>query len=142
MTDEEAIDRMMSCASAYHCKREEACFVAVTRLNELLARSSVAAIPEPDPETVANYAPDWGTKKSGLERGVMDEQEFSLRYPTEPERLAREHWSYVEGILIAHKASSEVLFACRYHYITAFEHGYKHAMESVEAANRPFSERG
>lgn len=127
MTDEEAIDRMMSCASAYHCKREEACFVA---------------IPEPDPETVANYAPDWGTKKSGLERGVMDEQEFSLRYPTEPERLAREHWSYVEGILIAHKASSEVLFACRYHYITAFEHGYKHAMESVEAANRPFSERG
>jgi len=59
MTDEEAIDRMMSCASAYHCKREEACFVVVTRFKELLAHSRTEAVPEPDPDVVAHYAPTW-----------------------------------------------------------------------------------
>lgn len=59
MTIDEAIDRMTSCASAYPCKREEACFTVVTRLKELLAHSRTEAVPEPDPDVVADYAPHW-----------------------------------------------------------------------------------
>lgn len=63
MTDEEAIDRMMTCASDIPCKREEACFLVVTRLKELLAHSRTEAVPEPDHDVVAHYAPNWETAR-------------------------------------------------------------------------------
>lgn len=70
----------------------------------------------------------------------MDEE--TERYATEVERLALAHWSYVDGILIAHGQHSDILATCRYHYLTAFEHGWKHAMESVAETRRVFSDRG
>ena len=47
-------------------------------------------------------------------------------------KLATAHWSYVSGILAAHgvEPDSLLLNACKYHYLTAFEHGWKHAVEA------------
>lgn len=66
----------------------------------------------------------------------------SERYETEVERLALAHWSYVDGILIAHGQHSDIRATCRYHYLTAFVHGWKHAMESAAETRRIFSEHG
>lgn len=59
MTIDDAINRMMSCSPGINCPREEACFLVVTRLKELLAQSRIEAMPEPDPDVVAHYAPCW-----------------------------------------------------------------------------------
>lgn len=48
--------------------------------------------------------------------------------------LAEDHWSYLEELLETHRHLQEVIEACGFHYVTAFVHGYKHAMEDVEAA--------
>jgi len=43
--------------------------------------------------------------------------------------LADAHWSYIEKLLEAHEVDRDIIKASRYHYITAFVHGYKHAIE-------------
>lgn len=134
MTDQEAIDRMMSCASAYHCKREEACFVVATRFKELLARSRTETVQEPDPDVVADYAPHWEANRPDWSAACTE--------LTEAERLAEAHWDYIDGIMIAHQQQDNVRNVCRYHYVTAFVHGYKHALEAVEESRRVFTEHG
>jgi len=48
--------------------------------------------------------------------------------------LAEAHWSYVQGVLEATSAlSQEEIDMCAFHYISAFEHGYKHAREDCDA---------
>ena len=42
------------------------------------------------------------------------------------------HWDYVESVLIAHGESADVIYKCGFHYRTAFEHGFKHGVESAE----------
>lgn len=59
MTIDEAINRLATCATDVNCPREEACFLVVTRLKELLANSRTEAVPEPDPDAVAHYEPTW-----------------------------------------------------------------------------------
>jgi len=47
----------------------------------------------------------------------------------QPKQLAEDHWSYIEALLKVHgdKDIEVIGFHCR----TAFEHGYKHAMEDL-----------
>lgn len=59
MTIEEAITKMLTCATDQYCKREEACFLVAKTLKEMMAQSRSAAIPEDDSDTVSCYAPDW-----------------------------------------------------------------------------------
>lgn len=47
------------------------------------------------------------------------------------EELARAHWGYIEGLLQAHGTDQDWMRVIEYHYITAFVHGYKHALEDV-----------
>jgi len=44
-------------------------------------------------------------------------------------RLAEEHWSYVEELLTTHGVDRDGVEITKFHYISAFIHGYKHAME-------------
>jgi len=60
--------------------------------------------------------------------------------PTKPvdpldraKELAEDHWEYVKGIHIACEIKSHILNLATYHYKTAFEHGYKHALEDIKS---------
>lgn len=59
--------------------------------------------------------------------------ETASPYATRAKDLARAHWSYIEGILKAHDHVERTVVTARYHYLTAFEHGYKHAIEDAES---------
>lgn len=47
--------------------------------------------------------------------------------------LAKVHWGYSGGLLEAAGADQKIINACAYTYLTAFEHGYKHAVEEMPA---------
>jgi len=65
MTLDEAIDKMMTCATAQRCAREEACFQVVfwareQRASARLAEATAQArIQEEAREQVTHYAPQW-----------------------------------------------------------------------------------
>jgi hypothetical protein len=43
--------------------------------------------------------------------------------------LAEAHWSYVESVLSNHDLSEREIGIAKFHYISAFIHGYKHGVE-------------
>lgn len=45
---------------------------------------------------------------------------------------AEAHWEYVKSVLISHGENDETIEKCGFHYRTAFTHGYKHGIESVQ----------
>ena len=47
------------------------------------------------------------------------------------EKLVEDHWSYIRDLLKAHGINKELIKMCKFHYKTAFAHGYKHAKEEV-----------
>lgn len=47
--------------------------------------------------------------------------------------LAAAHWSYVKSTLLAHGIPAEDLVTAEHHYLSAFAHGYKHAVEDCAA---------
>ena len=47
-------------------------------------------------------------------------------------KLANDHWGYIAQLLEAHDESSDTIEICRFHYVEAFVHGYKHALEDLE----------
>ena len=47
----------------------------------------------------------------------------------EPDKLAKEHWVYIEELLRTHREKQEVIEMISFHYQTAFIHGWKHAKE-------------
>lgn len=47
--------------------------------------------------------------------------------------MAGAHWSYVESVLKVHDVIDSEIKACGHHYLTAFVHGYKHALEDIAA---------
>lgn len=57
-------------------------------------------------------------------------------------KTATAHWDYVGSVLMAHgvKQDSAVFIASRFHYITAFEHGWKHGIEDMKKNGYIFSE--
>lgn len=48
-------------------------------------------------------------------------------------KLIDAHWEYVEGILRAHRLEDPDINLAKFHYKTAFKHGYKHAREDADA---------
>lgn len=44
-------------------------------------------------------------------------------------KLVEDHWQYVYDMLVAHSISETQINIARFHYITSFEHGFKHALE-------------
>ena len=46
-----------------------------------------------------------------------------------PEKLAEDHWSYVEQVLRNSGESPEVIEKIKFHYISAMIHGIKHGRE-------------
>jgi len=56
--------------------------------------------------------------------------------PEEIQIMLDEHWEYVEGVLVNGQPVNEEiniarLTEIRYHYRTAFIHGYKHGIQDV-----------
>lgn len=49
-------------------------------------------------------------------------------------KLIDDHWEYVEGILRAHALEDPDIDLAKYHYKTAFKHGYKHAMNDAASS--------
>lgn len=48
----------------------------------------------------------------------------------EVKKLAEEHWNYIEELLKTHNQyDSEESEVYKFHYISAFVHGYRHAMQ-------------
>jgi hypothetical protein len=46
------------------------------------------------------------------------------------QEMADAHWMYIEGLLKAHGLGNTTVI--RYHYITAFIHGYGHGHEDAQ----------
>ena len=46
------------------------------------------------------------------------------------EKLAADHWAYLEGLMQTHNVDETAVGAIGFHYKTAFVHGYKHGEES------------
>lgn len=44
--------------------------------------------------------------------------------------LATEHWNYIENLLTKHMVDADLVEIVGFHYKTAFEHGWKHAMDA------------
>lgn len=75
----------------------------------------------------------WYPEATGsYQRDVVD-----MRAPKEevlPEKdpldvLIDDHWGYIESLLLSHNESEDVLEAAKFHYKSAFRHGWKHAKE-------------
>ena len=50
------------------------------------------------------------------------------------EKTVDDHWDYIEKFLIVHGESEEVIKRIKFHYTTAFRHGWKHGVESTVTA--------
>jgi hypothetical protein len=59
----------------------------------------------------------------------------------ELKKLIDNHWEYVYGVLRHTGLSTEERERIEYHYKTAFEHGFKHGVESVDHENVVYSPR-
>lgn len=44
-------------------------------------------------------------------------------------KLASDHWSYIEALMITYKFPQEVIEPAGFHYKTAMIHGFKHGYE-------------
>ncbi len=54
-------------------------------------------------------------------------------------KLAKEHWDYVKELINVHTLLDEKTLAMlRFHYITAFIHGYKHAIDEIKESSNAF----
>lgn len=52
------------------------------------------------------------------------------------EQLSHEHWDdYICPLLKAHGVTEDIIQISAFHYLSAFRHGYKHAIEDMEAAS-------
>lgn len=56
---DEAIDRMMTCATAERCAREESCFRVVMWAKEQREKERTRRAVAVEPGEVAHYAPQW-----------------------------------------------------------------------------------
>lgn len=49
------------------------------------------------------------------------------------EKLAADHWNYLQGVLEAHGVEWNTIKTCGHHYRTAFVHGFKHGIEHIQS---------
>jgi hypothetical protein len=47
--------------------------------------------------------------------------------------LINAHFSYIENLLLSHGESDIMIDLVKFHYCSAFEHGYKHAVQDFES---------
>lgn len=59
----------------------------------------------------------------------------SLKGKDRAKQLAEEHWKYIEGVLNTHLIVKDKVDIAKYHYLTAFQHGYKHCWEDFTENN-------
>ena len=59
-----------------------------------------------------------------------------MKQPTDKnagKKLAQEHWnSYIRSLIKTHENSPERLKLAKFHYVSAFTHGYKHGQEAKD----------
>ena len=48
------------------------------------------------------------------------------------DKLALDHWRYVCRVLQAHHVDQNSIEVAGFHYVEAFKHGYKHALEDID----------
>ena len=48
------------------------------------------------------------------------------------DKLITDHWNYLDKLLTEHNQSGSTILVAKFHYITAFKHGWKHAMEYIQ----------
>lgn len=53
------------------------------------------------------------------------------------DKLAMEHWIYVEALLKNHGEDKTTIEKIGFHYRSAMIHGYKHGQEEYERLNKP-----
>lgn len=46
------------------------------------------------------------------------------------DKLIESHWEYVHDLLVEHEASDLEIKIAKFHYKSAFKHGFKHAAET------------
>ncbi len=67
---------------------------------------------------------------------IKDKARMNARKETKVNvhKLASAHWDYVGSVLTAHGIApdSKLFCACAFHYISAFEHGWKHGVEHMK----------
>ena len=51
-------------------------------------------------------------------------------------KLANDHWGYIESLLEAHHVLNTTIELIEFHYKSAFIHGFKHGVESMEEMDR------
>lgn len=54
--------------------------------------------------------------------------------------LAMAHWDYVKRLLDVHQVDEFTVRAIGFHYVEAFMHGYKHAVEERDAWQKPYDD--
>lgn len=47
--------------------------------------------------------------------------------------MAKDHWEYVQGVMMVHGIDPITIDQCGSHYQDAFVHGYKHGVESTSS---------
>lgn len=45
------------------------------------------------------------------------------------DKLVSDHWNYIQSLLEQHKVGKDDMEVIKFHYQTAFRHGYKHGVE-------------
>jgi hypothetical protein len=64
-----------------------------------------------------------------------------VKYEDRANELSNAHWQFISDLLDAHRIDDYEIETARFHYLQAFRHGYKHAMEDVEAERLARNER-
>ena len=76
--------------------------------------------------------------RSAFEHGYKHAlQDMAAKTRSDVPKLAWDHWGYVEIVLEKHGVPPNIISVCGFHYRTAFDHGYQHALEDIAAEDRP-----
>ena len=51
--------------------------------------------------------------------------------PENNEEVVEAHWDYIESLLVNHGEDTKIIAMVKFHYISAFIHGWKHGVEEV-----------
>lgn len=54
-------------------------------------------------------------------------------YHTDGEKLAEQHWMYIEKLLVVHGEDEKTIQKIKFHYIQAGKHFYKHGFSDAIA---------
>jgi hypothetical protein len=56
-----------------------------------------------------------------------------VKYEDRAIELSNAHWQFISDLLDAHRIDEHEIATAQFHYLQAFRHGYKHAVEDMEA---------